>query len=78
MTQRVNGGSEQPPIISVGSEYVYLRSNFEQVTDDEIGEHWQWDEEIVPLKEYIMTMTDRNNELEDSVADLSIILAGVL
>ena len=78
MTRRVNGGSEQPPIISVGKEYVYIRSNFEQVTDDEMGEHWQWDEEIVTLKEYITTMTDRNNELEDSIADLSIILAGVL
>jgi len=59
---KVNGGAEKPPIISVGSEYVYIRSNFEQVTEtDEFGEertYWQWDEEIVPINQYLRTRED--------------------
>ena len=68
MTGKVKGDTNQPPKISIGKEFVYLRSNLEQVTEiDEFGEertYWQWDEEIVPLKQYIGRITTQNEELD--------------
>lgn len=75
MTGKVKGGSIQPPKISVGKEYVYLRSNFEQVTEtnvfDEEQTYWQWDEVIIPLKQYIEQITTQNEELENAILELS-------
>ena len=80
MTGKVKGDTNQPPNISIGREYVYLRSNLEQVTEtDEFGEertYWQWDEEIVPLKQYIEQITSRADDSEDAIAELSILIAG--
>ena len=75
MTGKVKGDTNQPPKISIGKEFVYLRSNLEQVTEiDEFGEertYWQWDEEIVPLKQYIGRITTQNEELENAILELS-------
>ena len=80
VNSKTKGDTNQPPNISIGKEFVYLRSNLEQVTDtDEFGEertYWQWDEEIVPLKQYIEQITSRADDSEDAIAELSILIAG--
>jgi hypothetical protein len=46
---------------------------------DEFGEertYWQWDEEIVPLKQYIEQISSRADDSEDAIAELSILIAG--
>lgn len=75
MTGKVKGDTNQPPKISIGKEFVYLRSNLEQVTEtDEFGDeriYWQWDEVIMPLKQYIGRITRQNEELENTILELS-------
>lgn len=75
MTGKVRGDATQPSKISVGKEYVYIRSGFEQVTEtDEFGNertYWQWDEVIIPLKQYIKQITTQNEELENAILELS-------
>lgn len=58
---KTKGGTEQPPYISVGKEYTYIRSNFEQVTDEEIGEHWEWDEEIIQTQRYVEMLAHQDD-----------------
>lgn len=73
VNSRVRGDKICPPKIEIGKTHVYIRENIELKTDDEIGEYYEWDEEVLLLNEYINYLIR-----EDELNGIAIILTHIM
>lgn len=69
---RIRGTQNSIPFIEVGKTNVYLRTNVVRIEEEEFS-GWEYDEQIIPIQEYINTLADR-----DSTDTIAMILSTLM
>lgn len=57
---KVRGTQNSIPFIEVGKTNVYFRTNVVRIEEEEFS-GWEYDEQVIPIQEYINTLADRNS-----------------
>ena len=57
---RIRGTQNSIPFIEVGKTNVYLRTNVVRIEEEEFS-GWEYDEQVIPIQEYINTLADRDS-----------------
>ena len=79
--QNVHGSDECAKPLIIGKDTVYVHSNIRQETVSDGIENrieWVYDEIQYGKDEYIKVMSEKSNELENSIIDVSVALAVAL
>jgi hypothetical protein len=69
---KVRGTQESIPFIEIGKTNVYIRTNVEYIEEEEFS-GWEYDEQVIPIQEYINTLADR-----DSTDTIAMILSTLM
>jgi hypothetical protein len=69
---RIRGTQNSIPFIEVGKTNVYFRTNVVRIEEEEFS-GWEYDEQVIPIQEYINTLADR-----DSTDTIAMILSTLM
>lgn len=69
---RIRGTQNSIPFIEVGKTNVYFRTNVVRIEEEEFS-GWEYDEQVIPIQEYIDTLADR-----DSTDTIAMILSTLM
>lgn len=69
---RIRGTQNSIPFIEIGKTNVYFRTNVVRIEEEEFS-GWEYDEQVIPIQEYINTLADR-----DSTDTIAMILSTLM
>lgn len=80
--QNVHGSEESAKSLIIGKDTVYVHSNIRQetVSDEIMGNitEWIYDEIQYGKDEYIKVMSEKSDELKNTVGDISVALTQII